>query len=323
MFGDMNEVAQPSVPGTTQPEQLSAKHLQVPRKRRVMLPIALFVITCLSTFYAGAINWMQFPPQLPFSGISGFQYSVLTNWEQGLVYMVAVLAILFAHEMGHFIATLLCRIPASLPFFIPFPFSPIGTMGAVIGMAGYRANRRQIFDIGIAGPIAGLVVAIPILFVGIQQFDPTAPKFGQLSFDCPLLVRMLMSYVHPNAGPVDQIWVSQLNPMLMAAWVGLLITGLNMLPLSQLDGGHVVYCLFLEKGHWIARGFLMFAIAYVVLFNAVIWVLMIVLVTLMGVDHPPTANDRVPLGWFRTTLGYASLAIPILCFPARGLIQEF
>jgi membrane-associated protease RseP (regulator of RpoE activity) len=267
---------------------------------------------------------MQFVPQLPGMDIgTSTRYTILSNWQQGLTYMVAVLAILFAHEMGHFITTLLCRIPASLPFFIPFPLSPIGTMGAVIGMAGYRANRRQIFDIGIAGPIAGLVVAIPILVVGLQQFDPTTPKLGQLSFDCPLIMRMMMPLLHPEASNIDQIWVSQLNPMLMAAWVGLLITGLNMLPLSQLDGGHVVYCLFLEKGNWIARGFLMFSIAYIVLFDALIWMLMIVLVTLMGVDHPPTANDRVPLGWFRTALGYTSLVIPFLCFPARGLIQQY
>lgn len=320
----MNEATSQSSATHAAPRQLTAAHLRSPRKRKVVLPVVLFVITCLSTFYAGAINWMQFVPQLPGMDIgTSTRYTILSNWQQGLTYMVAVLAILFAHEMGHFITTLLCRIPASLPFFIPFPLSPIGTMGAVIGMAGYRANRRQIFDIGIAGPIAGLVVAIPILVVGLQQFDPTTPKLGQLSFDCPLIMRMMMPLLHPEASNIDQIWVSQLNPMLMAAWVGLLITGLNMLPLSQLDGGHVVYCLFLEKGNWIARGFLMFSIAYIVLFDALIWMLMIVLVTLMGVDHPPTANDRVPLGWFRTALGYTSLVIPFLCFPARGLIQQY
>jgi membrane-associated protease RseP (regulator of RpoE activity) len=320
----MSEATQEPVKPAAAHEPLTAAHLKRPRQRRVLLPIVLFVVTCLSTFYAGALNWTQFPIQLPNMRIGdSLRFAILTHWEQGVAYMVAVLAILFAHEMGHFIATLLYRIPASLPFFIPFPFSPIGTMGAVIGMAGYRANRRQIFDIGIAGPIAGLVVAIPILIMGLKQFDPLAPKFGQLSFDCPLIVRMLMSYLHPQSPAITEIWVSQLNPMLMAAWVGLLITGLNMLPLSQLDGGHVIYCLLLKKGHWVARGFLMFAIAYVVLSNAIIWVLMIILVTIMGVDHPPTANDRVPLGLFRTVLGYASLAIPVLCFPARGLIQDF
>lgn len=194
-------------------------------------------------------------------------------------------------------------------------------MGAVIGMAGYRADRRQIFDIGIAGPLAGLAVAIPILILGVHDLNVSAPQHGELMLDCPWLMRIFFRILKPEFN-ADQIWLSQLNPYLMAAWVGLLITGLNMMPISQLDGGHVIYALFLQRGHWIARAFLMAAIAYVVLAEAYIWSLMLVLVTLMGADHPPTANDHIGLGWVRTALGYASLAIPFLCFPPRGLIQQ-
>ena len=97
--------------------------------------------------------------------------AMTTNWQQGSLYMGAVLAILLTHEMGHFLQTVRYRIPASYPLCIPVPFSLIGTMGAVISMDGMRANRKQIFDIGIAGPLAGLVVAVPILYIGVKQLD--------------------------------------------------------------------------------------------------------------------------------------------------------
>lgn len=301
---------------------LTHEHLQSPRRRRVALPVFLFLATCATTFWAGAKHWMIAVPPVAdqFDHAVTLRWTVLNNWESGLLYAVSVLAILFSHEMGHFVATLIYRIPASLPFFIPFPFSPIGTMGAVIGMAGFKANRKQIFDIGIAGPLAGLVVAIPVLVIGIKQMDPAAAAHGQLAFDLPWIMRYLFGFLSPDAAVPDVLYVNQMNPYLMAAWVGLLITGLNMLPVSQLDGGHIVYALFRKKGLWIARGFLIFSILFVVVTGAVIWGLMIILVTLMGVDHPPTADDDVPLGWFRTVLGLASLSIPFLCFPVQGVI---
>jgi membrane-associated protease RseP (regulator of RpoE activity) len=300
---------------------LTADDLSSARRRRVALPTILFLATCLATFWAGAKHWVLYVPPVPqLDHVTALRWTILNNWETGLIYAAAVLAILLSHEMGHFIATLIYRVPASLPFFIPFPFSPIGTMGAVIGMAGFKANRKEIFDIGIAGPLAGLAVAIPCLVIGIQKMDPSAPAQGQLAFDLPWIMRFLFQRLNPDAGVTQLLYVNQMNAFLMAAWVGLLITGLNMLPVSQLDGGHIIYALFLRKGRWIARGFLIFSILFVVFTNAVIWGLMIVLVTLMGVDHPPTANDDVPLGWFRTVLGLASLSIPFLCFPPQGVI---
>jgi len=300
---------------------LTQEHLgdtPVVRRRRV-LPIVLFVVTCASTFLAGATDWSP-PPYLmdPME----LRRIIICNWQQGLIYMGAVLAILLCHEMGHFLATVRYRIPASYPFFLPLPISPIGTMGAVIGMAGHRADRRQTFDIGIAGPLAGLVVVLPILWIGIQQLDITGAQIGAFELDCPWLVRLMLPLVRPDLKSLDTLWISQVNPYFMAAWVGLLITGLNMMPVSQLDGGHVVYTLLLQKGHWVARGFLFFAIAYVVLGDVPMWGLMVIIVILIGSDHPPTSNDNMPLGWFRTTLGYASLAIPIVCFPPHGIITH-
>jgi membrane-associated protease RseP (regulator of RpoE activity) len=245
---------------------------------------------------------------------------VIRNWDQGLIYMACALGILFAHEMGHFLATVRYRIPASLPFFIPLPFTPLGTLGAVIGMDGRRANRRQLFDIGIAGPLAGLVIAVPVLCLGVATMDLGKPAGGLYAIDTPLLARWLFAVMHPDHYHAALTLTSaQLNPLYMAGWVGMLVTGLNMMPISQLDGGHVLYTLFGRRAHVLARLLVFTLIAYIVFWEASIWAPMLIIVILLGIDHPPTANDAVPLGWFRRALGFASLSIPLLCLPPQGL----
>ena len=139
-----------------------------------------------------------------------------------------------------------------------------------------------------------------------------------MAFECPWLIRLMIGSLRPEYRDVDRVWLSQLNPYFMAGWVGSLITGLNMLPVGQLDGGHVIYTLFRKRAQWIARGFLLLAITVVVIFDAYVWIPMLVLVTLIGTDHPSTSDDSVRLGWFRTLLGYASLSLPIFCFPPRA-----
>jgi membrane-associated protease RseP (regulator of RpoE activity) len=134
----------------------------------------------------------------------------------------------------------------------------------------------------------------------------------------------MIEWMHPEwAGQASWVSVSQLNPYFMAGWVGMLITGLNMLPVSQLDGGHTIYALFGRDAYKIARAFIIVAIAYVVLNldEAAIWTPMLVLVILLGIHHPPTADDSVELDDFRWILGVASMAIPVLCFPLQALKQ--
>ena len=312
-------VGEPTVAAAplAEPDLMTSDHLRSTRRRRRWLPIFLFLATCLSTFWVGVMDWQPVFPMFS-EPMHFFRVAIISRWEQGFAYMGAVIAILLAHEMGHFVATLVHRIPASFPYFIPLPPSPIGTMGAVIGMAGHKADRREMFDIGIAGPLAGLVVAVPILWLGILRLDMSTPGYGPMDLDCPLLVRWLIGVLRPDLGEVTRIPISQVNSLFMAAWVGLFVTGLNMLPISQLDGGHVIYALFLRRGHYLARGFLIFVILYIVFANAVMWIVMLVLVVLIGTDHPPTANDRIPLGRFRTILGATSLVIPVICFPPHG-----
>ncbi|NLF73859.1 MAG: site-2 protease family protein [Candidatus Anammoximicrobium sp.] len=308
-------------PGATAASPQEPRQSRPPpiRRRRVKLPLILFLITCLSTFFAGAVGWIPTLEPMPI------RRAILSQWQDGLIYMACILAILLTHEMGHFLVTLRYRIPASLPYFVPFPISPVGTMGAVIGMDGRRADRREMFDIGLAGPLAGLFVAVPILLVGIQQLDLSAPGHGLYRLDLPLYVRWTLQAnpppgYHLDGVAADQIWCSHLNPYFMAGWVGLLITGLNMMPVSQLDGGHVVYALFGRRSRWIARGFMVAAIAYMTVTQTWDrWALMMVLIFLIGIHHPPTRDDSVKLGWLRIAVGLASLAIPLLCFPPQVL----
>jgi membrane-associated protease RseP (regulator of RpoE activity) len=301
--------------------ELQGAHLRSVPRRRLTLPLILFVATCLSTFWVGAADWR---PQM-IESTAQMQRIIATHWQQGLIYMGAVLAILLTHEMGHFLQTVRYHIPASYPLCIPVPFSLIGTMGAVISMDGMRANRKQIFDIGIAGPLAGLAVAAPILYIGVKQLDLSVSAVPHdIQLYNPVIVRWMIEWMHPQwANQASWVSISQLNPYFMAGWVGMLITGLNMLPVSQLDGGHTIYALFGRESYKLVRAFVIVAIVYVVLNldQAAIWTPMLILVILLGIHHPPTADDSVELDDFRWILGVASMAIPVLCFPLQALKQ--
>jgi membrane-associated protease RseP (regulator of RpoE activity) len=277
-------------------------------RRRWLLPLCLFLATCCTTFLAGVYQWRQdlFPLD------QNTAVWVARNWQNGLLYMVAVLAFLAAHEMGHFLMTVRYRVHSSYPIVIPLPFY-IGTMGAVIAMDGRRADRRQMFDIGIAGPLAGLVVAVPVLCMGVMQATLVVPPPGAIVSGDPLLAELLIQWLRPDAVAGSEVLLMG-NPLYMAGWVGMLVTGLNMMPISQLDGGHIIYALFRKRSHYLARAFLLSAIAYVVLSDNYRWTLMIIIVTFLGADHPPTSNDNIPLGRVRYALGVASLLIPVFCF---------
>lgn len=226
-----------------------ARSTQPARKRRVWLPLSLFLATCLSTFWVGCYQWFPMliswtQGQWPESDLLGRQM-IMAHWQDGLIYMACLLGILLAHEFGHFFATVYYRIPASYPFVIPMPLLPIGTFGAVIGMDGHQADRKQIFDIGLAGPLAGLVVAVPVIAWGTKELNFNEPYYGPYALNFPLLVDYLIAWLKPvGHTPGVGLAVSQLNPYFMAGWVGLMITGLNMMPVSQLDGGHVIHALF-------------------------------------------------------------------------------
>jgi len=293
-----------------------------PHRRRRWLPLCLFAATCVMTFMAGCYNW--YPAFLGESiGLAGprglrieipFWEIVRVNWHDGLTFMAGVMSVLLFHEMGHFLMTLRYRVPASYPYFIPLPVMITGTMGAVISMDGSKANRKELFDIGLAGPLAGLVLTIPLIVIGIQTATYGPIHVGQRYYGDPLLVQLLIPWLR-DLPPGHELNV---NPIYMAGWVGMLITGLNMLPVSQLDGGHVAYAVLGRYARWLGRLLLVVAWAFVIYTfiqtRTLTWVLMLVIIVIIGIDHPPTADDSVRLGPLRWVLGLVSLLIPIFCF---------
>ncbi len=314
----------PSLPGAADPAPAPrqaewaapARYVPPRPRRRVFAPAVLFLATCGSTFFVGAVGWdpADAGPGALFANPGRAWELATSHAHQGLVYMFAIIGILSMHEMGHFLQAVRYRVPASWPFFLPMPLMLTGTMGAVIGMQGSRADRKQLFDIGLSGPWAGLLAAAPVIWVGIQTATAAAPDPLSWRLGDPLIFKLLTWYLRPDL-PDGHVLMK--NPLLMAGWVGMLVTGLNMLPVSQLDGGHVLYSLFGARAHVIARAFVMSAIAAMVIADYYQWVVMLVLVLLMGVDHPPTRDDHVPLGWFRRLIGFASLFIPVFCFTPK------
>jgi len=275
------------------------------------LQALLYLLTALTTFAAGTVGWE--PVVLGID--ADVAASLPTHWMRGVLYAGAVLAVLTAHEAGHFIAARIHGIPATLPFFLPVPVLITGTLGAVIGMEGSRADRRQLFDIALAGPLAGLLVALPLLAIGMRDGIVTDAN----PFALPPLAAWMLGALRPDL--VAGLTIAP-NALFMAGWVGLLVTGLNMIPVSQLDGGHIAAAVFGRRSVWIARGTLLAAIAGIVLFGRYNWVVMVVMVAFIGTDHPPIRDADRPLGTPRTVLGLLAFIIPLVTFMPEPLALD-
>ncbi len=209
------------------------------------LNLVLFVLTSISVFWTGAAL-------MPGSTLAESldPRRLLEIW-RGWPFAVPLLSILIAHESGHYIAARLHGVPASLPYFIPLPkLSPFGTMGAVIGMSGRIRSRIALLDIGAAGPLAGMAVALPVLAFGLTR-SSIGPNPEHYIQEGQSLLYWFMKRVF--VGPIPAGMDVQLHPTADAGWVGLLVTMINMLPWGQLDGGHVAYALLGERQHRVAR----------------------------------------------------------------------
>jgi membrane-associated protease RseP (regulator of RpoE activity) len=227
------------------------------------------------------------------------------------------MTILACHEGGHFIQAWRYRVYASLPYFIPMPISPIGTFGAVIAMDSRVGDRKALFDIGITGPLAGLVPTLIFCVLGMQAAQVGVVVQHRAQFGSPLLFEFLTWL---RFGSLPHGYSTMIGPMGFAGWVGLLITSLNLLPIGQLDGGHVLYGLLRRRAHSVAMFLLLAAIVAVVAFGYYEWSLMLFLLVMMGPRHPPTANDDVPLGAWRTILGWLTLAFIFIGFTPTPII---
>jgi membrane-associated protease RseP (regulator of RpoE activity) len=256
-----------------------------------LTPILLFLACCVSTYLVG-----------------------------GLVYALAVMGILVCHEAGHYIQARRYRVPASLPYFIPMPVSPIGTMGAVIAMRGHMGDRKALYDIGISGPLAGLVPTLLCTYVGLSWSHVVPQRVGgipSLQFNEPLLFHWMEQWFF---GPLTADQTIAGHPLAIAGWVGMLITALNLIPIGQLDGGHILYALLRRLAHPVAWILVFAAGAGMALTQQYGWAPMLLLLVLMGPTHPPTANDDEPLGIGRTILGWLTLAFVIVGFTPTPFI---
>ena len=267
--------------GNVVPLTLSPPPRPQPRPKRRLRPALLFLATCLSTLYIG-----------------------------GPAYAVAIMSILIFHEMGHYLQSVRYRVPASFPYFIPMPFPPFGTMGAVIVQQRGAGDRKALFDIAISGPLAGLVLAIPAAYFGIKWSTVgVVTNSDGLLFGEPLLFQWMIAHIH---GPIAEGYLLSMHPLAHAGWVGIFITALNLVPVSQLDGGHIIYALIGKRAHAVSIGFLMLVIGYMVWTDHYQWILMVTLLLIMGPKHPPTANDHAHLGIVRKILGWLTLAFFII-----------
>jgi len=257
------------------------------------------------------------PPQIVQPKQRIFLSSVLflltvasTSYFVSPTYSVCLLAILTAHEFGHYLAARYYRVPATLPYFLPAPFL-FGTMGAIIRMSPFIPNRKALFDISAAGPLAGVVLAIPISWVGVTLSSrlPAEDTLG-LVLGEPLLFKF---FEWTWFGPAEEGLTLVLHDVAFAGWVGLFITALNLIPVGQLDGGHIAYAVFARRSFKVAIAAFLVLVAISIASRAS-YALLLVLLFVTGIRHMPTMDDSVPIGRGRRRIAALLLVVFLLCF---------
>jgi membrane-associated protease RseP (regulator of RpoE activity) len=294
------------------------------RQPRIWLHFVLFGLTVLSMQVTAMGFWGEAPTGYTIVSYAAYQ-------------ALSLIGILLVHELGHYIAARLHRVPASPPYFIPLPFIGLfGTLGAVITMNDRIRSRKALLDIGAAGPIAGMVVALPVLFWGLKLSELTPRSTGHYMQEGQSILYWLMKrLVFGHIGPDQDV---QLHPMALGGWGGLLLTMINLLPWGQLDGGHIAFALFGENQHRIARWFrrgllvvfgynvIMFVVPVLLhrssqplpaaLVTAAFWLVWYGITGLMarfsGEDHPPF--EPAPLGLPRQLVAVGCLVLFVLLF---------
>jgi len=281
----------------------------------VWLHVLLFALTIGSTMIVGATQYAGYLDD--FRGSLTLPMPIAALLLRGLWYSGTILAILGCHELGHYFACRYYAVDASLPFFIPVPFFLTGTMGAFIRIREPIPSKKMLFDIGIAGPIAGFVVAVPALFAGLAmshlvRLPPNSP--GMLELGEPLLFKFaswLLWGTQPDGYSLN------MHPMAFAAWFGLLATALNLFPIGQLDGGHISYSVLGPRWSTYVT-FAMLAVAIGLAFFAASWIvwtgMIAVMLVVFGPRHPRVFDEEVPLDRRRLSLAVFAIIMFVLCF---------
>ena len=293
------------------------------KKNKVWINILLFVATVISAFFVG-ITWSinyKYTDFVPESPQISQLADMITDPEilfLSILYAVVLMSILLAHELGHFLACRHYRIDATLPYFIPAP-TLIGTLGAFIKIKSPITKKQQLFDIGIAGPLAGFILAVPTLIYGISQSKvlPTLHREESIIFGEPLLLKIIGNIVFKGVPEEFDVF---LHPVAFAGWVGILVTALNLFPIGQLDGGHVVYAMLGKKSKKVAK---LVLLAFIVMgvFFWVGWLVWALLISVLGLKHPRITDEEIPLSSGRKILGVVVIVIFIISFipdPVKG-----
>ncbi len=281
-----------------------------PKKSSPRLNIMLFIATLFTTTYAGALMEIGRPGQ------------ALSQLYRGLPFSLTLLTILLFHEFGHYFMARKHRVEATLPYFIPAP-SIIGTFGAVIKMKSPLYSKKSLLDIGAAGPLAGVVIAIPAVMIGLRlsEIRSLSGLQGGVSLGSSLLFSLLSRV---SIGAVPDQYDIVLHPMAFAGWIGLLVTMLNLLPVGQLDGGHVAYALLGKRWHKRA-GYAVLPVLFLLGLRAwqgwLLWCILLLFV--MGTKHPPTLDDVYPLDRQRKIVGWIALGLFVLTFTPAPFTINF
>jgi membrane-associated protease RseP (regulator of RpoE activity) len=281
---------------------------------RVWLHVLLFVLTFASATAMGGGFYLNFLSDLGYRRVNVPATTLLLG---GLWYSVPALLILGCHEMGHYFACRYYRINASLPYFIPAPITLFGTLGAVIRIRDPLRTKRILFDVGVAGPLAGFVVLLPALILGISWSEvmrQPPPSPGGVDLGEPLLFQLVTRMFF---GPVPEGYTLNAHPMAFASIFGLFATALNLLPVGQLDGGHLSYANLGTRSKYVTYATLAAALVmgFTLSTSWLIWGVIIVgLLWLSGFEHPPTEDLHEPLDSGRIAVTILTIIIFALCF---------
>jgi membrane-associated protease RseP (regulator of RpoE activity) len=287
----------------------------VPRKKfqdRVWLHVTLLLLTGVSTTLIGGDLYGAFISDFFRRPVTLGTGELLSS---GFWYSGTILLILGAHELGHYLACRYYQVDASLPFFIPMPIVLTGTLGAFIKIREPIPTKRMLFDIGIAGPLAGFAFALPALLIGVAMSPVVEVPDDLAGFELgePLLFQAVAWLLW---GQVQEGYSLNLHPMAFAAWFGLLATALNLFPIGQLDGGHISYAVLGRRSTAVTLGSIGVAICLTFFSTSwLVWTFLLVAMTLvMGPRHPRTVDEEIPLDRPRLWLALLALIIFVICF---------
>lgn len=308
----------PYVPGVDSPS-FEAMLGSFPRPKkfqhRYRKHIVLFLLTLFTTSYTPVwyLLWgLASQGMNPLPALTLFTWPVFVS---GLWYAVPVLLILSAHEFGHYFACRYHNVDATLPYFIPAPVPLTGTFGAVIRIRELFPSKRALFDIGVAGPIGGFLVLVPVLWIGLHysSLATVADLSGGMRFGEPLLFKA-MAYL--RFGPIPAGQEVALHSIGFAAWFGMLATALNLMPFGQLDGGHIMYSVLGRRAAFVSLATLAAALVLLTISLSWIWMtaMLFLMAYFMGVRHPPVVDQAEPLGTGRKLIAVFALLIFIGCF---------